>query len=132
MKMVTRTVIISIIISAAYFWGCGGSEEKSDKYDLVNKTDRKSIKSICKCVEPILPLIKKINDEKDSTKALHLLDSLDSRSIEIAGCMVNFEKLENKFRDEKFIEQFSLYLREYHPDCAPLFLGFKTETKIGK
>jgi hypothetical protein len=127
MKMITRTVIIAVIISAAYLWGCGGSEEKTDKYNLISKSDRKNIKQMCKCVEPIIPLIKKINDEKDSTKALQLLDSLDSRSIEVAGCMQNFERLETKFTDEKFTEQFSLYLREYHPDCAPLFLGIKDE-----
>jgi len=132
MKIITRTVITVVIISAAYLWGCAGSEEKPDKYDLVDKADRKSIKTICKCVEPLIPLLNSIGKENDSARIQQLIDSLDSRTIEITGCMEGLGKLENKFKDKKFVEQFAVYIREKHPDCAPLFLGFKTETKIGK
>lgn len=132
MKMITRTVTIVIIISAAYLWGCAGSKEKEDKYNLLTKSDRKSLSTICKCVEPLIPLINSIGKENDSARIQQLIDSLDSRTIEITGCMEGLGKLENRFTDEKFVEQFTGYMREKHPDCAPLFLGFKTETKIGK
>jgi hypothetical protein len=132
MKTFTRTFFMIASMTAAYLWGCTGVEEKEDKYNLLTNSDRKSLSTICKCVEPLIPLINSIGKETDSARVQQLIDSLDRRTVEVTGCMEGLGKLENKFTDEKFVEQFTGFMREKHPDCAPLFLGFKTETKIKK
>lgn len=125
-----RIIIISAIL-AVYLWGCGGSEEEKDKYSLVTKDDRKSIKSICKCIEPLSSLLNKIASESDSAKQQMYNDSLESKAMLLMPCLENIEKLEVKFEsDDKYVEQFIGYLNEKHPDCLPLFIGKKIKDSV--
>lgn len=125
-----RSIILASII-AAYLWGCGGSEDNKDKFPLVNKEDRKAIKSICKCMEPLSSLINRMTVETDTAKKQMYSDSLESKAMMLMPCLENIEKLEVKFdRDEKYVEQFLGYLDEKHPDCLPLFMGKKTKDTL--
>lgn len=125
-----RSLILASFL-AAYLWGCGGSEEKSDKYTLITKEDRKAIKSICKCMEPLSSLINRMTAETDTAKKQMYSDSLESKAMQLMPCLENIEKLEVRFdSDDKYIEQFLGYLNDKHPDCLPLFMGKKSKDTV--
>ncbi|HMQ80037.1 MAG TPA: hypothetical protein PKE39_07425 [Ignavibacteria bacterium] len=118
-----RKSVVLFILVFVYIWGCSGSD---DKYDLIKSEDRKAIKSICKCMEPLKPYLDKMVSTEDSlTKAIYA-DSFEVKIIELAPCLENADQLENKFSNsEEYTKQFIEYVREKHPNCMPYFLGEK-------
>lgn len=129
MKMLRNISVITLITTASYFWGCSGSDKPKDKYDLIKSSDRKILKSVCKCIEPLTPFIKRLGEVKDSVEAQRLDDSLVILSMKLEPCMEDIDKLESKFENEKYSLQFLGYIQEYHPDCSVFFLGTKDSVK---
>jgi hypothetical protein len=130
-----RKSLILFALLFAYIWGCASSTEE-DKYPLVTKSDRKKIKTICKCIEPLSPMLIKMMEAKDSAIASMYEDSLEIKAAQMGEC---FEKLNSidfkpKTDNEKYLKQFIEYVKETHPDCVPFFLGVKdsNEEKIKK
>lgn len=118
-----RKSLILFISIFAYVWGCSGSE---DKYDLINNHDRKAIKSVCGCIEPLKPYLDKMLNAGDSLSREIYADSFEVKVIELAPCLEKAEQFENKFSNsEEYTRQFIEYVREKHPDCVPYFLGEK-------
>lgn len=118
-----RKSVILFILVLSYIWGCSGSE---DKYDLIKSDDRKAIKSICKCMEPLKPYLDKMVSSEDSLTRAIYADSFDVKIIELAPCLENAEQLENRFiNSEEYTKQFIEYISEKHPNCVPYFLGEK-------
>ncbi len=123
-----RKSIILLGILFVYIYGCASSED--DKYPLLTSSDKKLVKTLCKCVEPIQPYLEKMMNTKDSLTAIMYADSLELKAKEIAPCFGDIDALEEKGRkDEKYTKQFLQYIEDKHPKCLPFFLGIKTDSK---
>jgi hypothetical protein len=119
-----RNSVIILLITGIYIYiGCGGSD--TDKYTLITKNDRKAIKEICNCMEPLSEYIDKMATEKDSIKARMNLDSFNIKVIELAPCFEKAEKYEKQFskKDDEYIMQMIEYIKEKYPKCLPAIFG---------
>ncbi|MEO8512684.1 MAG: hypothetical protein ABI543_03930 [Ignavibacteria bacterium] len=104
-----------------YIWGCAGG---SDKYNLIDKDDRKAISSICKCMEPLTIYKEKMQNATDTASKRMYKDSFEVKVVELEPCLDNLDKLEIKFGDNKdYLDQFVEYVKDKHPKCVPIFLG---------
>jgi hypothetical protein len=122
-----RKSIILFAIVFAYIIGCSSSEQ--DKYNLLSKQDRKKVKTLCKCIEPLTPYMKKSMSAQDSSIAMMYLDSMEIKSKEIEPCIGNARLLEDKsVKDEKYTKQLIEYIREKYPDCLPFYQGVKSDS----
>ncbi|HRE12150.1 MAG TPA: hypothetical protein PK605_02345 [Ignavibacteria bacterium] len=125
-----RKSVILFILILAYVWGCSGSE---DKYDLIKSDDRKAIKSICNCIEPLKPYLDKMISSKDSLTREVYADSFEVKVLELAPCLEKVDQLENKFSgSEEYTLQFIDYIKAKHPNCVPYFLGESVSDSTNK
>ena len=116
---------------ALYLSGCASSND--DKYDLITKEDRKLIKDICQCVEPLSPYMEKIMNAKDSLEGAMYMDSLIIKSKDMTPCSGDSDALEMKAeKDEKYTKQMIAYIEHYYPKCLPFFLGVRSKNEIQK
>lgn len=128
-KSIVLFALLAVYIwGSVNLWGCSGSE---DKYDLITKEDRKAVKSICQCMEPLTEMMKNMTEEKDSTKKLAYFQTLQEKAVELMPCLEKVEKLEVDFdKDEKYTKQLIDYIKEKHPDCMPFFIGTRNSMEI--
>jgi hypothetical protein len=66
---------------------------------------------------------------KDSSSAIMLLDSLTIMIKEYMTCIDYIKNLDNKEKDEERDKQVLAYIKEKHPKCLPLVLGEKKNVK---
>ena len=119
-----RKSLILFVIIFAYIWGCASG----DDYDMITKSDRKALKSICKCIEPLSGYMGKMMNTKDSATALQYLDSIQQKGMLMEDCLEKAKEFENKdMENKKYVNQLFAYMQEYHPKCLPFFLG-KSDT----
>lgn len=119
-----RKSLILFAIIFAYIWGCASG----DDYNMLTKSDRKAIKSICKCIEPLSGYLEKMMNTKDSLTALQYLDSIQLKGMSMENCLEQAKEFEKKdMENEKYVNQLVAYITEYHPKCLPFFLG-KSDT----
>jgi len=120
--------VILFVVVFAYIWGCSGSE---DKYDLISKEDRRSLAQVCKCMEPVTIYKEKMASESDTLLKRMYRDSFEVKVGEMLPCLEEFEKLEVKFGNgEKYKNQMVEYIREKHPNCAPLMIGIGPDDSV--
>jgi hypothetical protein len=97
---------------------------------MITKSDKKMIKTVCGCIEPLTPYLKQMMNAKDSATVLIYEDSLEIKAQGMDSCLKGASIFETKsFSDDKYTKQFIDYVTEKHPDCIPFFLGFKTGTE---
>lgn len=127
-SIILFAVIAVYIWGSVNLWGCSGSE---DKYDLISKDDRKAVKSICKCMEPLTGMMNNMVNEKDSAKKLEYFQTLQEKAVELMPCLEKIEKMEVELeKDEKYLKQLIEYVSEKHPDCMPFFIGTRNSMDI--
>lgn len=120
-----RKSLILFAIIFAYVWGCASGNE----YEMISKSDRKAIKSICKCFEPIGSYLEKVMNTKDSLIAVQYLDSIQKKGTAMEDCLEKAKEFENRTNtDEKYINQLVAYIKEYHPKCMPFLAGDKPDS----
>lgn len=116
-----RKSLILFAIIFVYMWGCTGS---NDKYNMIDKDDRKAISSICNCMEPLTVYREKMLNAADTVTKRMYKDSFEVKVVALEPCLDNLEKLEVKFGNSKeYLDQFVEYVTDKHPKCVTIFLG---------
>lgn len=118
------------IISSVLIIDCSGSEE--DKYDLLTKSDRKTISEFCTCMEPFNDILDRMISEADSLKGSQYADSMSIKYEEFSLCAEKIKPIEKKGDDQRYIDQLFAYMKKKYPNCSQFILGTRGEHKENK
>jgi hypothetical protein len=94
------------------------SSSHNEKYSMISDSDKVIIKEFCGCVEPIHSILKRMNESKDSTENIVLLDSMTIKLKELKPCLDKVKSIETKSKNNaEFNKQMLAYIKEYDKDC---------------
>ena len=103
---------------------------KEAKYDLLSKSDRKTIAEFCTCLEPFNDISEKMLNTPDSVKASQYADSMSIKYEEFSICAEKIKTIEEKGDNEDYINQLFSYMKKKISKVWTIYFRSKRRIEI--